>query len=86
MGMQSIIQSLPQWLQLTLITAPAIIAAAALFLNVAQSRRTNTQARATLVASCLKSFMDDTDIQNAFYRIEHGEFEFEIDGNFHGSV
>jgi len=84
--MLPILQSLPPWLQIALVVVPAlsaIFAAAALILNIAQSRRTNAQARATLVASCLKDFADDEDIQRAFYVIEYDEFKY--DQNFHKS-
>ena len=84
--MPPIFQSLPPWLQLGLVIVPAlsaIFAATALILNIVQSRRTNAQARATLVASCLKGFADDEDIQRAFYAIEYGEFTY--DQNFHKS-
>lgn len=84
--MLPILQSLPPWLQIALVVVPAlstIFAAAALILNITQSRRTNAQARATLVASCLKDFADDEDIQRAFYAIEYDEFKY--DESFHRS-
>lgn len=79
-------QSLPHWLQLVLVVVPAvsaILAAVGLFLNFYQSRRTNAQARATLVATCLKGFTDDEEIQRAFYAIEYSEFTYGSD--FHKS-
>ena len=85
-AMPSAIQTLPHWLQLVLIVVPAVsamFAAAGLFLNFYQSRRTNAQARATLVATCLKGFTDDEEIQRAFYAIEYGEFSYGDD--FHKS-
>ena len=84
--MLPIMQSLPSWLQIALVVVPslsAIFAAGALILNIAQSRRTNSQARATLVAACLKDFADDEDIQRAFYAIEYAEFKY--DESFHRS-
>jgi hypothetical protein len=84
--MPPILQSLPPWLQLALVVVPALsasFAAGALILNIAQSRRTNAQARATLVASCLQGFADDEDIQRAFYAIEYDGFKY--DQNFHKS-
>jgi len=84
--MPPIFQSLPFWVQLVLVAVPAlsaIFAASALVLNILQSRRTNAQARAALVAGCLKDFADDKDIQRAFYAIEYDEFVY--DQNFHKS-
>ncbi len=59
----------------------AILAATGLFLNFHQSRRTNAQPRAALVAGCLKGFIDDDAIQPAFYLIEYSKFEY--DSGFH---
>lgn len=84
--MLPILQSLPPWLQIALVVVPslsAIFAAGALILNIAQSRRTNSQVRATLVAACLKDFADDEDIQLAFYSIEYAELKY--DESFHRS-
>jgi uncharacterized protein YpbB len=83
--MQTSLQTLPLWAQLALLIVPAasaIFAAVGLLLTFYQSRRTNVQTRATLVAECLKGFAEDQDIQRAFYAIEefHGsEYEREID-------
>lgn len=85
--MQAIIQALPYWVQLTLLLVPAIsavFAAIGLLINVRQSRRTNAQARAALVAACLKGFADDEDIQSAFYAIEYSTFRY--GAGFHGSA
>jgi hypothetical protein len=84
--MQPTFQALPYWLQLVLLVVPgisAILATTGLFLNFYQSRRTNAQTRAALVAACLKGFTDDDEIQRAFYAIEYGDFSY--DGNFHKS-
>jgi hypothetical protein len=84
--MQSGNQLLPLWAQVTLLLIPAVsavLAACGLFLNVQQSRRTNTQARATLVAESLRGFADDADIQAAFYAIEYSDFVY--DASFHKS-
>jgi hypothetical protein len=84
--MPQLMQSLPHWLQLTLLIVPgvsAILAATGLFLNFYQSRRTNAQARAALVAGCLKGFIDDDAIQRAFYLIEYSKFDY--DSGFHDS-
>ena len=84
--MQSSIQALPQWVQLALLiisAASAICAAGGLLLNFFQSRKTNAQARAALVAACLKGFAEDDEIQRAFYAIEYSEFTYN-DG-FHKS-
>jgi len=78
-AMQTTFQQLPQWAQLVLSVIPAVsatFAALALLLNFYQSRRTNAQARAALVAGCLKGFTDDDDIQKAFYAIEYGTFTY----------
>jgi len=84
--MQTTFQQLPQWAQLVLSVIPAVsatFAALALLLNFYQSRRTNAQARAALVAGCLKGFTDDDDIQKAFYAIEYGTFTYSP--NFHNA-
>jgi hypothetical protein len=84
--MPPIFQSLPIWFQLTLVAIPAlsaIFAASALALNILQSRRTNSQARATLVAGSLKDFANDKDIQRAFYSIEYDKFTYSE--SFHDS-
>ncbi len=80
------VQSLPAWVQWTLLIVPAvsaIFAATALFLNFYQARRTNAQARSALVAGCLKGFIDDDAIQRAFYLIEYSKFEYQ--SGFHDS-
>jgi len=84
--MQSSIQALPHWAQLALLIVPAasaIFAAVGLLLTFYQSRRTNAQARAALVAACLRGFTEDEEIQRAFYAIEYSEFRY--DDNFHRS-
>jgi hypothetical protein len=84
--MPPIFQLLPFWVQLTLVIVPAlsaVFAASALVLNIIQSRRTNAQARAALVAGCLKDFAGDKEIQSAFYAIEYDEFVY--DDRFHKS-
>ena len=85
--MQPALQVLPFWAQVALAIAPtlgAVFAAFGLLLNVQQSRKTNAQARAALVAGCLKGFAEDEEIQKAFYAIEYSEFRY--DENFHKSV
>lgn len=77
---------LPVWTQIVLLVVPAlsaVFAALGLLLNVQQSRRTNAQARSTLVAECLKGFADDEGIQRAFYAIEYSVFRY--DSSFHKS-
>ena len=84
--MQASIQGLPGWAQLALLIVPAasaICAAIALLLNFYQSRRTNAQARAAIVAACLKGFAEDEEIQRAFYAIEYSDFRY--DEAFHRS-
>lgn len=84
--MQPILQALPLWAQVALAVVPALgalFAAFGLLLNVQQSRRTNAQARAALVAGCLKGFAEDKEIQKAFYSIEYSEFRYDAD--FHKS-
>lgn len=86
-SMQSATVILPLWIQVALAVVPAIgllCAAGGLFLNVAQSRRTNAQARSALVAGCLKDFADDEQMQEAFYSIEYANFRY--DEQFHGSA
>jgi hypothetical protein len=84
--MPSTIQALPHWVQLVLLVVPAVsavLAAGALFLNFYQSRRTNTESRATLVSECLTRFASDEAIQRAFYSVEYGDFLY--DDAFHNS-
>jgi hypothetical protein len=72
MTMQTSLQTLPLWAQLALLIVPAasaIFAAIGLLLTFYQSRRTNEQARAALVAECLKGFAEDQDIQRARNRV-----------------
>lgn len=86
--MQPIAMSLPLWAQLLLAFVPAIgatFAAIGLCLNAAQSRRTNAQARAAIVAKCLERFTDDEDMQAVFYNIEYSRFEYD-QGTFHDSI
>lgn len=86
--MQNTLQLLPLWAQVVLALVPAIsaiFAAIGLLLNVLQSKRTNTQARATLVAKCLERFTDDHDMQEMFYKIEYRQFVYEQD-TFHESI
>jgi hypothetical protein len=80
--------SLPFWAQVLLAFVPAVaavFAAVGLWLNVAQSRRTNAQARASVVAKCLERFTDDEDMQAIFYKIEYSEF-FYSKSTFHNSA
>lgn len=84
--MQPYIQTLPDWVQFSLLIVPAVstvFTALTLLLNFYQSRRTNAQNRAALVAACLKGFADDEEIQRAFYAIEDDEFKY--DDTFHKS-
>lgn len=84
--MQSSLQTLPHWAKIALLIVPAgsaIFAAIGLLLNFYQSRRTNAQSRASLIAACLKGFTEDEEIQRAFYAIEYSEFRY--DQNFHKS-
>lgn len=86
--MQPIANSLPLWAQLLLALVPAasaIFAAIGLWLNAAQSRRTNAQARSAIVASCLERFTDNEDMQAIFYKIEYSQFEYS-QSSFHGSA
>jgi hypothetical protein len=74
------IEALPTWAQLALLIAPtasALFAAFGLLLNFYQSRRTNAQGRAALVAECLKTFAEDAGIQHAFYEIAYPKFPYE---------
>ena len=83
--MQSVSQ-LPQWAQLALAIVPslgALFAAGGLLLNVLQSRKTNAQARATLVANCIQEFSTDDEMRSVFYSIEYSEFTY--DSAFHNS-
>jgi hypothetical protein len=70
------LQALPVWEQIALLAVPAasaVFAAIGLLLNFYQSRRTNAQARAALVAEWLKRFAEDEDIQRAYYAIVYSQ-------------
>lgn len=85
--MPTVIEALPFSTQLGLALIPtlgALFAGVGLLLNVQQSRRTHKQTRAALVSASLKGFIEDEEIQRAFYLIEYSEFRY--DGNFHKSV
>ena len=85
--MPAALQTLPLWAQIALLVVPAlgaVFAAFGLILNVQQSRRTNAQTRAALVAGCLKGFAEDEEIQKAFYSIEYSKFRY--DDSFHDST
>jgi hypothetical protein len=80
------VQQLPLWIQVLVAVIPAVsalLAALALLLNYFQTRRTNAQSRATIVAGCLKDFSSDAEMQKAFYAIEYSEFQYNAE--FHGS-
>jgi hypothetical protein len=86
--MQSITPSIPLWAQLLLAFVPALgatFAGIGLWLSVAQSLRTNAQARAAVVAKCLERFTDDEDMQAIFYEIEYSRFVYEK-ASFHDSA
>jgi hypothetical protein len=85
--MNPIATLLPIWAQILIALVPAFAAALAafgLFLNVKQSRRTNAQGRAAIVAKSLERFTDDEDMQEIFYKIEYSEFSYKQD-EFHES-
>ena len=80
------LQALPVWEQIALLAVPAasaVFAAIGLLLNFYQSRRTNAQARAALVAEWLKRFAEDEDMQRAYYAIAYSQFRYSDD--FQGS-
>ena len=86
--MQSVASLLPVWAQALLAFVPAfaaIFAGIGLWLNAAQSRRTNAQARATLVAKCLERFTDNEDMPAIFYEIEYSRFKYNA-ATFHDSA
>ena len=75
-------QTLPVWAQLALLIGPsasAFFVASGFLLTFYQSRRANTQARAALVAECLKSFAEDEGIQRAWYAISYSQFQYTDD-------
>jgi hypothetical protein len=84
--MQPYLNLLPPWLQITLALVPtisAVFAAVGLILSVVQSRRSNKQARAALVAKFLSDFAGNDDMQSIFYSIEYSKFKY--DDEFHDS-
>lgn len=81
------ISSFPAWAQVTLAAIPvfaAVFAGFGLWLSVIQSRKSNAQVRAKLVAECLQRFCDDRDMQDVFYDIEYAHFMYE-EVDFHGT-
>lgn len=87
-NMQPTATSLPLWVQLLLAFVPAVgatFAGVGLWLNAAQSRISNAQTRATIVAKCLERFTDDEDMQAIYYSIEYSRFVYD-QPNFHDSV
>jgi hypothetical protein len=81
-----VFQTLPLWAQLALLIGPsasAVFVASGFLLTFYQWRRANAQARAALVAECLKSFAEDEGIQRAWYAISYSRFLYADD--FHGS-
>jgi hypothetical protein len=81
-----VFRALPLWAQISFLIVPAAsacFAAIGLLLTFYQSHRTNAQARAALVAECLKGFTEDEGIQRAFYAIAYSQFKYTA--GFHGS-
>lgn len=86
--MNPIATLLPIWAQILIALVPAFAAASAAFgllLNVKQSRRTNAQGRAAIVAKSLERFTDDEDMQEIFYKIEYSQFSYK-QHEFHNSA
>jgi hypothetical protein len=84
--MNEAFQVSPLWGHIVLVlvpTASACFAATGLYLAFRQGRKSDTQRRAELVASTLRYFAEDKDIQSAYYALEYGEFNYDAD--FHGS-
>jgi len=80
------LQILPIWEQIALLSVPAasaVFAAIGLLLNFYQSRQSDAQARAALVAEWLKRFAEAEDIQRAYYAIAYSQFQHSDD--FQGS-
>ena len=80
------LQTLPIWEQIALLAVPAasaVFAAIGLLLNFYQSRRSDAQARAALVAEWLKRFAEAEDIQRAYYATAYSQFRHSDD--FQGS-
>jgi len=79
--MHPLVPTLPHWAQLAFLIVPeasAIFAAVGLLLTFYQSQRTNAQARAALVAECLKRFAEDEEIAIVYSA-------FRYDGTFSNS-
>jgi hypothetical protein len=79
---------LPIWAQILIASIQAVAAVSAalgLVLNVKQSRRTNAQGRAAIVAKSLERFTDDRDMQEIFYKIEYSLFSYK-QSEFHNST
>ncbi len=76
----------PYWLNVAALFAPsasATFAAIALVLNIQQSRRSDAQRRAAVVAASLSDFSDNEAMQRSFYSIEYSRFTY--DSGFHGT-
>ncbi|PTQ77079.1 hypothetical protein [Nitrosomonas ureae] len=84
--MCELLKQFPVWLQFSIVLIPVIslaIAALAFSMNVRQTKLTNALVRAKVVSDSLHTFMNDETIQNAFYKVEYREFQYNLD--FHGS-
>jgi hypothetical protein len=61
----------------------ALAASGGLLASVYQTRRSNAESRARLVADFLSEFSSNSGMRDAFYAIEYSRFTF--DASFHGS-
>ncbi len=85
--MESVFANLPDWVQIAILVIPSlstIIAALGLFNNACQMKRSSKLMSSRIITDCLRRFVDDEDIQSAFYDIEYAIFSYDP-LTFHGS-
>ena len=85
--MYEFIETLPYWLQVSLLLVPImslLVAAGAFVINVQQMYLNNRLRSAKIVADAISAFMNDDMMRQAFYRIEYNEFKYDGE-KFHAS-
>jgi len=78
--MESVFANLPDWVQIGISVIPSlstIIAALGLFNNARQMKRSSKLMSSRIITDCLRRFVDDEDIQSAFYDIEYSIFRYD---------
>lgn len=85
--MVELVRNFPEWLKITIVLVPVLsfaVGACAFLLNFRQAFLNNKIARSKIISDTLQAFMGDATIQNAFYKVEYGEFKYSTT-SFHRS-